>query len=87
MNDISSSLDEQIAYYKARAAEYDEWFERRGRYDHGEAHRVQWEKEADEVRRHLRGFAPTGNVLELAGGTGIWTTQLLQHASNLTVLK
>ena len=69
MNDISSSLDEQIAYYKARAAEYDEWFERRGRYDHGEAHRVA-EKEADEVRRHLRRFAPKGNVLELAGGTG-----------------
>ncbi len=86
MNDISSNLDEQIAYYKARAAEYDEWFERRGRYDHGEAHRVLWEKEADEVRRHLRRFAPKGNVLELAGGTGIWTTQLLQHASCLTVV-
>ena len=28
-------LDEQIAYYRARASEYDEWFLRQGRYDLG----------------------------------------------------
>ncbi len=28
-------LEEQKAYYRARAAEYDEWFYREGRYDHG----------------------------------------------------
>jgi hypothetical protein len=26
-------LDEQLAYYRARAPEYDEWFLRHGRYD------------------------------------------------------
>ena len=28
-------LQEQIDYYRARAAEYDEWFNRQGRYDRG----------------------------------------------------
>ncbi len=86
MTNIAKSLEEQIAYYRARAAEYDEWFERRGRYDHGEEHRELWEKEANEVRARLHHFDPRGNVLELAGGTGIWTLQLLKHASTLTVL-
>jgi hypothetical protein len=29
-------LSEQRSYYRARAPEYDEWWQRRGRYDHGE---------------------------------------------------
>lgn len=28
-------LEEQIEYYRARAAEYDDWWFRRGRYDRG----------------------------------------------------
>ncbi len=28
-------VKEQIAYYQARAGEYDEWFFRQGRYDRG----------------------------------------------------
>ena len=28
-------LQEQIAYYRARAGEYDQWFLREGHYDHG----------------------------------------------------
>lgn len=30
-----SLLHHQIAYYRARATEYDEWFYRQGRYDRG----------------------------------------------------
>ena len=33
-------LDEQMAYYRARADEYDEWFFREGRYDRGPEHRA-----------------------------------------------
>jgi ubiquinone/menaquinone biosynthesis C-methylase UbiE len=80
------SLDDQIAYYRARASEYDQWFERRGRYDHGEAHRQLWNAEAKEVRGQLREFHPRGAVLELAGGTGIWSQHLLQSADSLDVL-
>jgi hypothetical protein len=32
-------LADQIAYYRARAGEYDEWFLRQGRYDRGLEHR------------------------------------------------
>ena len=28
-------IQQQIAYYRARAGEYDEWFYRIGRYDRG----------------------------------------------------
>ena len=45
-----------------------------------------WEKEADEVRVRLGEFNPAGNVLELAGGTGIWTLELAKFASSLTVV-
>ena len=34
-NTFDSLLCEQIAYYRARAGEYDEWFLRQGRYDRG----------------------------------------------------
>ena len=37
--------------YRHRAAEYDEWFYRRGRYDHGEGKNRQWAAEVEEVRR------------------------------------
>ena len=35
-------LDEQIAYYRARAAEYDQWWLRQGRYDQGPELAARW---------------------------------------------
>ena len=79
-------LDEQIAYYRARAAEYDEWFFRQGRYDRGEAQRAAWLAEVETVEAGLRAAAPRGRVLELACGTGLWTQRLVEHASELTAI-
>jgi len=79
-------LQEQLDYYRARAAEYDEWWLREGRYDRGLAHRAQWFREAYEVRLALAEFRPRGKILELASGTGIWTEQLLPFARRLTAL-
>jgi SAM-dependent methyltransferase len=79
-------LEEQIAYYRARAAEYDEWVYRNGRYDHGPAANQQWRDELAEVSQALADFAPKGPVLELAAGTGHWTGQLLQQAETVTVV-
>ena len=31
-----------MAYYQARASEYDEWFLRQGRYDRGSAQNAPW---------------------------------------------
>jgi 2-polyprenyl-3-methyl-5-hydroxy-6-metoxy-1,4-benzoquinol methylase len=69
-------LDEQVEYYRARAAEYDEWFFRQGRYDRGPSHRAEWSGEIALVEAALRDALPRGDVLELACGTGLWTRHL-----------
>lgn len=79
-------LDEQIAYYRARAPEYDEWVERSGIFDHGPQWRDRWTAEVGEVRAALDRFAPAGRVLELACGTGWWTQALAAHTDDLTCL-
>jgi 2-polyprenyl-3-methyl-5-hydroxy-6-metoxy-1,4-benzoquinol methylase len=79
-------LQEQINYYRDRAAEYDQWFFRQGRYDRGEAHRQQWFAEIAEVESALFGTKPAGNILELACGTGLWTQHLAPLATHLTAL-
>ena len=79
-------LREQIEYYRERASEYDEWFFRQGRYDRGEAHRQQWFSEVSEVEAALRAAKPSGNILELACGTGLWTQHLTSLATHVTAV-
>jgi len=79
-------LREQLDYYRERAAEYDQWWLRQGRYDRGPEQRAQWFAEASEVRAALVAFRPGGRVLELACGTGIWTERLLPFADELTAI-
>lgn len=79
-------IEEQTAYYRARAEEYDEWFLRVGRYDRGERHRQQWEDELEVVRSHIVSQAPLGDTLEIACGTGLWTGHLATLADSLTGL-
>ena len=86
MDDLQRMLAHQIAYYRARAGEYDEWFLRQGRYDHGPELNQLWFDEVAEVRAALERFAPAGQVLELACGTGLWTEQLLRYTNQLTAL-
>ena len=44
-------IDEQIAYYRARAAEYDDWWLRRGEFDLGADFAGAWASDVDAVRR------------------------------------
>jgi demethylmenaquinone methyltransferase/2-methoxy-6-polyprenyl-1,4-benzoquinol methylase len=86
MDEIENILKTQIAYYRARATEYDEWFLREGRYNRGEAHQKAWFEEAAQVQTALKQARPRGRILELACGTGLWTQHLYRLSESLTVV-
>lgn len=79
-------LQQQIAYYSARANEYDEWFYRLGRYDRGEELNQRWFKEIDIVKQALQQIGQVEEILELASGTGIWTQELLKIGKRITAI-
>lgn len=79
-------LEEQRAYYRARAPEYDDWWQRRGRYDRGADENAEWQRQVGVVAEALGSFGAHGSVLELAGGTGWWTERLARTADHLTVV-
>jgi SAM-dependent methyltransferase len=83
---MSSGLQEQIEYYRARAAEYDQWYLRQGRYDRGPEFNQRWFAQDRELLTALGAFEPTGSILELACGTGIWTERLAPYARELTAV-
>jgi len=65
-----------VEYYEARAAEYDDWYLRRGRYAHGPIHDAAWNAELDTAGRWLDGLPMRGRIVELAAGTGWWSPLL-----------
>ena len=72
-------LAEQIAYYRARAAEY-----LQSTADGLPADALAVAQR--ELPAALDRFRPAGEVLELACGPGTWTAELLRHASSVTAL-
>jgi ubiquinone/menaquinone biosynthesis C-methylase UbiE len=70
--DLDRLLNEQLAYYRALAVDYlNQGLDLPG---------------GDEVTQALDAFQPTGSVLELACGPGMWTGQLLRHATDVTAV-
>ena len=67
---------EMLAYYEARAAEYDDWYLRRGRYERGPVHDAAWNAELDAAGRWLDELPIAGEIVELAAGTGWWSPLL-----------
>jgi protein-L-isoaspartate O-methyltransferase len=76
---------EMVAYYAARAPEYDDWYLRRGRYEHGPVHDVAWAAELDEATRWVDGLPLGGEIVELAAGTGWWSPLLASKARELSL--
>jgi 2-polyprenyl-3-methyl-5-hydroxy-6-metoxy-1,4-benzoquinol methylase len=68
----SSILAEQLAYYRAVASEYED-------------HSIDVAGQ-DELLAAIDGFRPTGDVLELACGAGIWTQHLARSATTITAV-
>jgi demethylmenaquinone methyltransferase/2-methoxy-6-polyprenyl-1,4-benzoquinol methylase len=73
---MSTHEDQLVPYYEARAAEYDEWYLRRGRYSHGLVSDMAWEMELAVASTWLDGLPLGGEIVELAAGTGWWTALL-----------
>lgn len=83
---LEQLLAEQRLYYGARAPEYDDWWLRRGRYAVDDEAAQGWFEDVAELEVELERFAPRGDVLELAAGTGTWTRLLLRHADRVTAV-
>jgi 2-polyprenyl-3-methyl-5-hydroxy-6-metoxy-1,4-benzoquinol methylase len=84
---VEELLAEQVEYYRARAPEYDEGYERRGRYDHGPAANATWLGELAQVRAVLDDMPLDGaQILELAAGTGVWTEALAGRGARVTAI-
>ena len=80
---IDRVMTEQIRYYDERAAEYEDLWFRRGRYDLGPAFNEGWFRETAIVEAAVDAFDWSGNVLELACGTGLWTRRIAPRAARL----
>jgi SAM-dependent methyltransferase len=82
-------LQDQIDYYRARAAEYDEWWFRGGRYDRGAELNARWHAETAAVESALVAWLDDRrprHVLELACGTGLFTRHLASRAGRVTAV-
>lgn len=82
-------LREQIAYYRARAGEYDEWWFRGGRYDRGPELNALWHTETASVEAAFQSWLALRrprNVLEVACGTGLFTRHLAPRVERVTAV-
>jgi demethylmenaquinone methyltransferase/2-methoxy-6-polyprenyl-1,4-benzoquinol methylase len=67
-----SIIEEQIAFYRARAREYDQSLATR--------------EQLETVKQSLRAMGPFADVVELACGTGIWTKELVHISRTVTAI-
>lgn len=86
MDDDPERIVEQVAYDRGWAPEHDDWFFRRGPFNLGPEHRRCWIDEIEQLRTALSLARPSGHVIELACGTGLWTERLIQYEDSVTAV-
>ncbi len=65
-------LHEQVAFYRARAQEYDQSLATRD--------------QLERVKHALRTMGPFEHIVELACGTGLWTSELVKIGGTVTAI-
>lgn len=75
---------QQLAYYNARAQEYDESVKQTGRFEgpSDPAVAAEWAR----IQQRIAELPAVEHALELACGTGMWTQELLAVARHITAL-
>jgi ubiquinone/menaquinone biosynthesis C-methylase UbiE len=88
LDDIDQTLQNQLTYYRERAAEYEQFYTREGRYDRGPELNASFTSDVQALQRFVDAARDesAGDVLELAGGTGFWTQRWAKRATSLTVV-
>ncbi|MDP9301917.1 MAG: GNAT family N-acetyltransferase [Actinomycetota bacterium] len=76
----------QIEYYDDRAPVYEDLWFRRGTHDRGPWVNEQWFAETAIVEADLASVDASGDVLELACGSGLWTRFLAPRARRLVAV-
>jgi SAM-dependent methyltransferase len=71
------AIEEQIQYYRVRAAEYD---------DTAKPTADTLAEQGHALRAAMRAFAPRGRVVEFACGTGLYTEDLVPFAEEITAI-
>jgi ubiquinone/menaquinone biosynthesis C-methylase UbiE len=82
-------LEEQLAYYRARAPLYDDWWEARGTDPRSDELRESWLAERGRLEADLEEWCAglaNASVLELAAGTGNLTCLVAPHVGRLTAV-
>ena len=79
-------IDETKEYYRQRASQYSDWSRRTGKHEGGSEPDESFFGEAKMLLDALDSEKLTGDVLEIASGTGIWTEALTRHATSITAL-
>lgn len=87
------ALDEllagQVAYYRARAGEYDAWWLREGRFDRGAATNAAWFGDIAAAESALAAWLAARRprrAIELACGTGLFTRRVAPAVESLDAI-